>query len=100
MPHMHMRGKAARFEAFYPDGTTEVLLDVPQFDFSWQTVYYYEELKRIPKGTRVEYTAWYDNSPGKAARYGFDSNRTVRFGQPSTDEMMMGFMMSAAAPEE
>ncbi len=100
MPHMHMRGKSARFEAFYPDGTSEVLLDVPQFDFSWQTVYYYDELKRIPKGTRVEYTAWYDNSSEKAALYGFDSNRTVRFGQPSTDEMMMGFMMSAAAVDE
>jgi hypothetical protein len=97
MPHMHMRGKAARFEAFYPDGTTEVLLDVPEFDFSWQTVYYYDQMKRIPRGTRIEYTAWYDNSAEKAARYGFDSNRTVRFGQPSTDEMMMGFMMSAAA---
>lgn len=99
MPHMHMRGKAARFEAFYPDGTTEVLLDVPQFDFSWQTVYYYDQMKRIPKGTRIEYTAWYDNSAEKAARYGFDSTRTVRFGQPSTDEMMMGFMMSAGVPE-
>ncbi len=99
MPHMHMRGKAARFEAFYPDGTSEVLLDVPAFDFSWQTVYYYRELKRIPKGTRVEYTAWYDNSPEKASRYGFDSSRTVRFGQPSTDEMMMGFLMSARAEE-
>lgn len=96
MPHMHMRGKSARFEAFYSDGTTEVLLEVPEFDFSWQTVYYYDQMKRIPRGTRIEYTAWYDNSPEKAARYGFDSNRTVRFGQPSTDEMMMGFMMSAA----
>jgi hypothetical protein len=96
MPHMHMRGKAARFEAFYPDGTTEILLDVPRYDFSWQTVYYYRELKRVPKGTRIEYTAWYDNSPERAARYGFDANRDVRFGQPSTDEMMMGFIGAAA----
>ena len=97
MPHMHMRGKAAKFEAFYPDGTREVLLWVPAYDFEWQTVYYYKDKKRIPEGTRIEYTAWYENSAEKAARYGFDNERTVRFGQPSTDEMMMGFVMSATA---
>ena len=100
MPHMHMRGKAAKFEAFYPDGTEEVLLDVPGFDFSWQTVYYFNQLKRLPKGTRVEYTAWFDNSNEKAELYGFDATRTVRFGQPSTDEMVMGFAMSAKAENE
>jgi hypothetical protein len=94
---MHMRGKAAKFEAFYPDGTTEVLLEVPAYDFEWQTVYYYKDLKRIPKGTRVEFTAWYENSPEKGAKYGFDATETVRFGQPSDAEMMMGFLMSARA---
>lgn len=96
MPHMHMRGAAAKFEAFYPDGTSEVLLDVPAYDFAWQTVYYYDTLKRIPAGTRIEYTAWYDNSPEMAAKRGFDPNQTVKYGQKSTDEMMMGFIMSAA----
>jgi hypothetical protein len=100
MPHMHMRGKAAKFEAFYPDGTSEVLLEVPQYDFEWQTVYYYKDLKRIPKGTRVEFTAWYENSAEKGAKYGFDATETVRFGQPSDAEMMMGFFMSARANEE
>jgi hypothetical protein len=97
MPHMHMRGRAAKFEAFYPDGTSEILLEVPAYDFSWQTVYYYDQLKRIPKGTRVEFTAWYENSAEKGAKYGFDATETVRFGQPSTAEMMMGFFMSAKA---
>ena len=60
----------------------------------------YDELKRIPKGTRIEYTAWYDNSPEMAAIRGFDSNQNVRFGQASTDEMMMGFIMSSPVPED
>ena len=84
MPHMHLRGQKAKFEAFYPDGTSEVLLWVPKYDFSWQTVYYYKEMKRLPKGTRVEYTAWFDNSAENGARAGFDSNREVRFG-PTLD---------------
>jgi hypothetical protein len=31
MPHMHLRGKAMRFEAFYPDGRSEVMIDVPDY---------------------------------------------------------------------
>lgn len=100
MPHMHMRGTAAKFEAFYPDGTNEILLDVPQYDFSWQTVYYYNEMKRVPEGTRIEFTAWYDNSVEMAAARGFDPNQRVRYGQASTDEMMMGFIMSSPVPED
>ncbi|MGD9647833.1 MAG: redoxin domain-containing protein, partial [Pirellulales bacterium] len=34
-PHMHLRGKSFRFEAQYPDGTHEILLDVPRYDFNW-----------------------------------------------------------------
>jgi len=95
MPHAHMRGDKAKFEAFYPDGTSEVLLDVPHYDFAWQTVYYYKDIKRLPAGTRVEYTAWYNNSPEMAAIRGFDSEQRVTFGQKSTDEMMMGFLMAS-----
>jgi mono/diheme cytochrome c family protein len=99
MPHMHMRGAAAKFEAFYPDGTREVLLEVPSYDFSWQTVYRYKDLKFVPAGTRIEYTAWYDNTPERGAKYGFDPAQTVTFGEESTDEMMMGFVTSAAVPQ-
>ncbi len=97
MPHMHLRGKEAKFELFYPNGTSEVILEVPKYDFSWQTVYYFKELKRVPAGTRIEFTAWFDNSPERAATRSFNSDKTVRFGRKSTDEMMMGFVMSAAA---
>jgi hypothetical protein len=100
MPHMHMRGSRAKFEAFYPDGTSEILLNVPEYDFAWQTVYYYDDLKRLPKGTRIEFTAWYDNSPEFAEKRGFDSTQPVVYGGKSSDEMMMGFLMSAKAPAD
>ena len=65
-PHMHLRGKDARYIAHYPDGTTEQLLYVPEFDFNWQLDYTYAEPKKVPAGTRVEFTAHYDNSPAFA----------------------------------
>ncbi len=95
MPHMHTRGKRAKFEAIYPDGTREDLLEVPSYDFSWQTVYYFREMKPIPAGTTVEFTAWYDNSSEYSRLRNFDPSQTVRFGQKSSDEMMMGFVVLA-----
>ena len=52
-PHMHMRGKSFRYEAIYPDGTREVLLDVPRYDFNWQIDYILAEPKLMPKGTKL-----------------------------------------------
>src|SRR5205823_2997166 len=51
-PHMHYRGKSFRFEAEFPDGKREVLLDVPRYDFNWQLRYDLAEPKFLPKGTR------------------------------------------------
>ena len=50
MPHMHLRGKAFRFTATYPDGKEEILLDVPRYDFNWQNSYALAEPKRLAGG--------------------------------------------------
>src|SRR5262249_3363189 len=78
MPHMHLRGKAMRFEAFYPDGRSEVLMDVPNYSFSWQTVYYLKKPLALPKGTKIVCTALFDNSTKN--KYNPDPTQTVRFG--------------------
>ena len=39
MPHTHVRGSCFKYEAIYPDGKKEVLLDVPHYDFNWQNSY-------------------------------------------------------------
>ncbi|MCH8333581.1 alkyl hydroperoxide reductase, partial [Candidatus Sumerlaeota bacterium] len=91
-PHMHLRGEAASYVAFYPDGTEEVLLDVPVYDFNWQTNYFYKEPKEIPAGTRIEVSMWFNNSPERGELANLDSRRAVRNGGPTTDEMMLGWI--------
>ena len=91
MPHMHIRGVAAKYTAYYPNGDSKVLLDVPQYDFNWQRYYKFNEPLTIPAGTRIEYEIVYDNSPENAERVGFNSNRAVSFGGPTTDEMDLGW---------
>ena len=51
LPHMHLRGKSFQFEATYPDGRHEFLLDVPRYEFDWQNNYILAEPKPMPEGT-------------------------------------------------
>ncbi len=89
-PHMHLRGKSFVFRAVYPSGETETLLNVPRYDFNWQPYYYLETPKLLPRGTRIECTAVFDNSPNNP--YNPDSNATVVWGPQSWDEMMIGWL--------
>ncbi|MEX0937429.1 MAG: redoxin domain-containing protein [Pirellulales bacterium] len=88
-PHMHLRGKAFRYEAFYPDGRQEILLDVPRYDFNWQLSYKLAEPKLLPAGTRIVCTAWFDNS--KYNPVNPDPSKEIRWGDQSWEEMMIGF---------
>ena len=89
-PHMHLRGKSFRFTAAYPDGHREILLSVPRYDFNWQSVYRLGQPRTIPKGTKIECEAHFDNSAGNPANP--DPSRTVTWGEQSEDEMMIGFI--------
>jgi hypothetical protein len=84
-PHMHYRGRSATYEAFYPDGSQEVLLSVPDYRFTWQNHYTFEEPLRIPAGTRIVCTATFDNSANNPDNP--DPTAEVHWGLASIDEM-------------
>ena len=85
-PHMHVRGKDMTVRLVYPSGETETILAVPHYDFYWQIVYYLEKPLQLPKGTRVEITAHWDNSANNPRNP--DATATVRWGDQSSDEML------------
>ena len=89
-PHMHLRGKSFRFEAVYPDGSAEVLLDIPRFDFGWQYEYRLAVPKHIPAGTRICCLAHFDNSSANLLNP--DPNAAVHWGDQTWDEMMIGYL--------
>ncbi|MFM8421197.1 MAG: redoxin family protein [Verrucomicrobiota bacterium] len=90
MPHMHVRGKAFRFEWINPDGVSKTLLDVPRYDFNWQLSYRMARPLEIPSGSRLRATAWYDNSANNPANP--DPSREVRWGEQTYEEMMLGYV--------
>ncbi|MBK7597384.1 MAG: DUF3471 domain-containing protein [Acidobacteria bacterium] len=87
---MHLRGKSMEYKVFYPDGKSEILLSVPNYDFAWQTNYELKEPKRLPKGSKLMVTAYFDNSTKN--KFNPDPSKDVRYGEPTYDEMMLGFM--------
>ena len=89
MPHMHKRGKDMKYEAVYPDGRRETLLAV-KYNFSWQSMYRFKEPLLIPRGTQLIVTAHYDNS--ERNRWNPDPTKAVRWGDPTYDEMMVGYL--------
>jgi hypothetical protein len=87
-PHMHLRAKDYELRAYYPSGESEVLLK-GKFDFNWQMGYEFAKPVVLPKGTRLESIAHYDNSENNP--YNPNPNIEIRYGAQSTDEMAVSF---------
>ncbi|QDU30207.1 thiol-disulfide oxidoreductase [Anatilimnocola aggregata] len=94
-PHMHLRGKAFRYTAVYPDGKEEILLDIPRYDFAWQNAYELAEPKLMPQGSRLRCEATFDNSTENLANP--DPKSTVRWGDQTWEEMMIGYFDATPA---
>jgi peroxiredoxin/mono/diheme cytochrome c family protein len=92
-PHMHMRGKSFVYEALYPDGRKETIMNCPKFDFNWQLGYQYETPLNMPKGTKILCTATFDNTANNPSNP--NPNKAVRFGEQTWDEMMIGWFYYA-----
>ncbi len=90
MPHMHLRGKDFRYQAIFPDGKRQTLLSVPRYDFNWQNTYRFAEPLSLPKGTRIDCLAHFDNSENNAANP--DPTKPVRWGDQTWEEMMIGWV--------
>ena len=91
-PHMHLRGKDMTYTVIFPDGRREIVLHVPRFDFGWQTDYWLSEPLALPKGSKgstLHVSAHFDNSA--ANRDNPDPTATVRWGDQTWEEMMIGF---------
>lgn len=89
MPHMHVRGKDFRYTVTWPDGTQKVILNVPRYDFAWQLAYDLKEPLVLPKGTRIDCVAHFDNSPNN--KFNPDPTKEVRWGDQTWEEMMIGW---------
>lgn len=85
LPHTHLRGKRWQYTLVRPDGSSEVILDVPKYDFNWQTYYLFAKPLEVPAGARIIAKAWYDNSAENENNP--DPAATVHWGDQTWEEM-------------
>jgi len=96
-PHMHLRGKDFRYDLVYPDGRKETIMNMPRYDFNWQTSYIFKEPLQLPAGTTMHCTAHFDNSADNPANP--DPSKAVRWGDQTWEEMMIGWF-DIAVPKD
>ena len=88
-PHMHVRGKSFKYTIVYPGKRREVVLDIPHYDFNWQTEYRLASPIQVPAGTRMRCDATFDNSDGNLNNP--NSKAWVSWGDQTYEEMMIGY---------
>ena len=88
-PHMHTRGKDMEYRLVFPNGETRTILRVPHYNWHWQLWYNLAKPIELPRGTKIECTAHFDNSADNPENS--DPTKTVIWGQQSFDEMMVCF---------
>jgi hypothetical protein len=98
LPHSHLRGRASKFTAHYPDGHDEILLSVPKYDFDWQPIYVLNPSKFMPAGTRVVLDMTWDNSAQNPRNPNPD--KTVYWGDQTWEEMNVGWFRFRAADDD
>ncbi len=90
LPHMHNRGKGMKYTLERPDGSEEVLLDVPEYDYNWQNIYRFREPIDAPAGSLVKVVARWDNSEGNPDNP--DATIDVVWGDGTDQEMLVAFI--------
>jgi hypothetical protein len=95
-PHMHYRGKRVKYRAEYPDGSSEDLLSIPNFQHNWQMIYKLRDPKLLPAGTVIVAEGAFDNSALNSLNP--DPTQEVRWGDQVWDEMFIAWMRLSEAP--
>lgn len=82
-PHMHTMGRSALIET---DGQCQLF--IPRWNFNWQQFYFTDSPTgiKLPAGTRPKFTCVWDNP----------TDRTVRWGEGTSDEMCIAYFYVTA----
>jgi hypothetical protein len=83
-PRVHPLMTSFQATAYRPDGTQEVLIWTRGYHFDWEPTYYFKQPVALPKGTRVEVTAYFDNSDTNRNNPN-DPAKPIRWSELTTD---------------
>ena len=87
IPHAHQLLREISLTATLPEGRVVPMLWIDDWDFNWQGQYHFARPVPLPKGTRLDLVAYYDNSAGNPSNP-FHPPRRVKYGIKSDAEML------------
>ena len=90
-PHMHLLGRSMTVTATLPDGRELGMVHIPDWDYNWQLGYAYQQPLQLPRGSRIDLVASFDNSE-QNPRNPNHPPKLVRWGEQTTDEMCIAFL--------
>lgn len=85
--HMHVLGRRLTYTLERADGSEQVLLDIPGYDFDWQQEYVFAEPVFVGPGDELEVACEFDNTPAWVAEKGLGTPVDVAWGEGTLDEM-------------
>jgi Copper type II ascorbate-dependent monooxygenase, C-terminal domain len=89
-PHMHLLGRDMRMSVRLPNGPVENLIEIANWDPSWQSAYYFQKPITLPAGSTINVVAHFDNSAH--SRNPNKPPKAVKFGPNFDDEMCVGYI--------
>ena len=87
-PHMHLIGKSIKSWALSPTGDTTKLIKIDNWDFHWQGSYLFKKAMKLPRGSKLQSEAYYDNTMNNINQPN-NPPKIITLGEATTDEMML-----------
>ncbi len=89
--HMHNLGKTGRTTLIRPDGTEQVIVDIRDWDFNWQSSYTLEQEVLVKPGDQFRLECTWDNTAGNQVIVDGQQlpPRDVDWGDGTGDEMCL-----------
>ena len=91
-PHAHLLAQSMDAIATLPDHTQFTISKIPHWQYEWQQPYFFKEPRFLPKGTKIRFSAIYDNSAANP-KNPFSPPRPVFLGEATTDEMLLPMLV-------
>ena len=91
-PHAHLLAQSMDAIAILPDHTRFTIAKIPHWQYEWQQPYFFKEPRFLPKGTKIRFSAIYDNSAANP-KNPFSPPRPVFLGEATTDEMLLPMLV-------
>jgi hypothetical protein len=98
--HMHTLGTRGSLNLQRADGTRSCLLQIDDWDFHWQGSYGFTRSEILRQGDKLALECRWDNSPANQPMIDGKPRppTTVTWGEGTSDEMCLAFLLTAAAP--